>query len=161
MWWKWSMFERDQTEKGYFIIQIKAKGRYLLIKISIQNRQTHFHEYIHCCLPTQRSTALTVPSVRLRTRNVPFQYHWIVKQVLITPMQVTPLGHHSTPRQAGRSTLPPSHCTTPNGLVPNSQPATAWAGVRMRLGRPLGLDSAAGLRHTCSWQPKRLEDHLR
>lgn len=36
------MFERDQKEKGYLIIQIKAQGRYLLIKISVQNRQTHF-----------------------------------------------------------------------------------------------------------------------
>lgn len=71
------MFERDQTEKGYLIIQIKAKGRYLLIKISIQNRQTHFYgliqktptQFIHCSIPTQRRTALTALSVRLRTWN--------------------------------------------------------------------------------------------
>lgn len=54
------MFERDQTERVYLIIQIKAKGRYLLIKISTQNRQTHFYslvqktptQFIHCCLST-------------------------------------------------------------------------------------------------------------
>lgn len=149
MGWKWNTFERDQTEKGYLITN---KREYIcLLKYPSRTDRAFFMAWFKRH-PHSLSTAVhplkeeeyTVLPVRLRALSVPSQYYWVVNQMLIILIQVIPPGHHSAPRQAGRSTLPPSHCIT-------SQRPGAWqptCGAMSRGTNETWMSPAASL---CCW----------
>lgn len=154
------MFERDQTEKWYLIIQIKAKGRYLLIKISTQNRQTHFMASFKSH-PHSLSTAACPPKeeqhslCRLRGSghetllfNITGQQsrcllHWCKSLLWVT------MRHRV--KQGGPRCYHPPTAQHPEGLVPDSQPATARAGARTS--EPDGTSPGTPL---CRWPETRL-----
>lgn len=118
------MFERDQTERVYLIIQIKAKGRGLLIKIPTQNRQTHFYsfvqktptQFIH---PEKNSTHSAV--CEAGDTKSPLSVLLDSKAGAYCTAASHSSGSPLNTVSSRRSTLTPSRChNTPTGLCPRA-----------------------------------------